>query len=162
MKQPKFRFDLFGSGVTSQPATQTPQEVPTALTTPQCEPAPSWYCVPTALANLTGLTQREATALLAQELGDVPIEGVFYPTLLKVLVSLGFGYREVSTDYRKHNYSKGQMYLIVFRGHVGIIKNCKYIDTYYRNGIELSRSPVRRVVETNFLIWKQINFAVSK
>lgn len=75
----------------------------------------STYCVPAALSALTGLNTLETTKLIQAEIGNKPIQGIFYPLALKILGQLGYKYQEWGY------LERGGLYLVGFRGHVGVV-----------------------------------------
>lgn len=113
------------------------------------------FCVPAALAALTGLHTDECEKLLKEELGDIKITGVFYPIILKILGKLGYQYKEVSRSNAK-NFSEGRQFLICMSGHVGVIEGKTYYDNGYLNGVELeSGGKHRRLrIQQIFEVWK--------
>jgi hypothetical protein len=74
------------------------------------------YCMPAALACLTGKTVDEAIELFKRELGDTPIQGVYYPVLLKILKEHGFDWQELETRNDRVKFI-GDMIVFV-HGHV--------------------------------------------
>lgn len=69
------------------------------------------FCMPAALACLTGKTVDECIDLFKKELGNIPITGVYYPILLKILGELGYSYQEL--DRRQANKFIGDMIVFV-------------------------------------------------
>jgi hypothetical protein len=82
------------------------------------------FCMPAALACLTGKTVDECIDLFKAELGDTPIQGVYYPILLKILARHGFDWQELESKYDRSNFI-GDMIVLV-PGHVMIYDSiCK-------------------------------------
>ena len=108
----------------------------------------SVYCGPAALSALTGLTTLETTNLLKSSIfGQTSISGVYYPALLKVLVELGYQYKDWGF------FEKGGLYLVVLRGHVGVWWNGKFFDNSHPLGtLEV---PSKKRIEKIFRIWKE-------
>lgn len=109
--------------------------MPTILTSPNSNP----FCVPAALAALTGLHVDECVVLLKEDIGEQPITGVFYPLILKHLGKLGYLFREV-----RHVDREGT-FLLVYRVHVGVVENSVYIDNQYPRGIAYQYHSSRRI-----------------
>lgn len=99
------------------------------------------FCVPVALAGLLSTTVDAAELLIQEELGNVPIRGVFYPIILKILRRHGFSYKETTRTTLQGTY------LFCFHGHVGIFKEGKYFDNQYPEGIQGPRLTVLQIFE---------------
>jgi hypothetical protein len=94
------------------------------------------FCMPSALACLTGKTVDECITIYQKELGNIPITGVYYPILLKILDELGYSYQEL--DRREANKFIGDMIVFV-HGHVMVYDSIvkKFYDPASPNGREL-------------------------
>lgn len=89
------------------------------------------YCVPAALSIITNIPVAGVVELIREEIGDQPIEGIFYPLALKILRNLGYTYKDTILLPKK-----GYVF-VIFKKHVGVIKDLIYYDNKYPNGISL-------------------------
>lgn len=91
------------------------------------------FCMPSALACLTGKTVDECIEIFKYELGDTPIRGVYYPILLKILKDLGYDWQELTIKQAKSFI--GDMIVFV-TGHVMIYDSIckKWYDPASPNG----------------------------
>src|ERR1700677_4917345 len=94
------------------------------------------FCMPAALACLTGKTVDEAIELFKHELGDTPITRVYYPILLKILKDHGFDWEELTIP--QANKFIGDMIVFV-PGHVMVYDSIlhKYYDPASPDGRDL-------------------------
>lgn len=83
------------------------------------------YCVPGALAAITGKHVDDCILMLRDEVGDQPVKGIYHPLILKILKKLNYTYQEVN-----HIKREG-LFLIVYRSHVGIVEESIYFDNNY-------------------------------
>lgn len=111
------------------------------------------FCCPAACSALLGIPVSQAIEELKKTLGDQQITGVYHPLILKMLKDYGYRWQEVSESHRTK--SKG-LYLIVYKGHVGVIENDLYIDNWFPNGIKTNdlRFP-KRQKQMIFKVWKE-------
>lgn len=134
-----------GVFVAALPSTQpTPISVPA-----RCllrGPHSNRFCVPAALALLLECHVDHAVALIRQEVGEQPIEGIFYPLILKILQKQGYKFVEVRQTFDTDN-----SYLICFAGHVGTWIEGRYYDNQFPNG---SDETPRRSIQRIFRVWK--------
>lgn len=93
------------------------------------------YCGPAALSAITGLSVKECCKLIENEIGDQPIEGIYYPLLLKILTDLDYNFER--TNFDKGFYRSG-VFLICFKKHFGVLDNGIYYDNHYPFGESFS------------------------
>lgn len=120
----------------------TPPATPRAL---QRGPHSNRFCVPAALALLLDCHVDHAIALIRQEVGEQPIEGIYYPLILKILQKQG--YKTLESRYTKPESS----YLLVFPGHVGVWINQRFYDNQISEG---SAEAPNRQIKRIFRVWK--------
>ena len=106
-------------------------------------PNSNTFCVPAALAALTGLHVDSCVDLIRQGIrGDTPISGVYYPFVLKIFGKLGYHYQERTGIDRtmalpqKLNVEFCKL-LLCFDGHVGVLDYGTYFDNAHPNGTTL-------------------------
>lgn len=104
------------------------------------------YCIPAALSVMTNLHVDRIVELIREEIGEQPIEGIFYPLALKILTKLGYSY----TRTRGITTTKS-VYFVLMHDHCGVISNLYYYDNQYPNGTQ--HFPKMRV-ESIFEVWK--------
>lgn len=107
------------------------------------------FCMPAALACLTGKTVDECIDLFKKELGDTPIQGVFGPILLKILKEQGFDWQELGKSEIRKFF--GDM-IVFIEGHVMIYDSIckKWYDPKSPNG--RTNMDYRRKVENIFAV----------
>lgn len=129
--------------------TLEPQLRPTPISVParylQRGPHSNRFCVPAALALLLDCHVDHAVALIREEVGEQPIEGIYYPLILKILQKQG--YKTLESRCTKPESS----YLLVFPGHVGVWIDQRFYDNQISEGS--AEAPNRRV-EKIFRVWK--------
>lgn len=107
------------------------------------------FCVPAALALITQLPLSKIENLLRDELGDVPITGLYYPIGLKILVRLGYSYKKIELirlDVNRLNPES--FYYCTQPGHCFVIHDNLWWDNQYPNGISFSTEFKKRVKVT--------------
>ncbi len=112
------------------------------------------FCGPAALSVILRRDVDDCLILIKKEVGDQPIQGLFYPCLLKILKEQGYSYKRVRT----FDYTDGNLYLIVFYHHFGVLSNLgetnqptQYFDNSHPNGTSLLP---RMKIEVTFEIKK--------
>lgn len=85
------------------------------------------FCVPAALALILDISVSESVMLIKEELGDTEITGVFHPIILKIITQQGWTYKLAPFTTKHH------IFLIVFKGHVGVYREGIYIDNQQVN-----------------------------
>lgn len=131
------------------PSGSTVQTEPTAPAASRClqrGPHSNRFCVPAALALLLDCHVDHAIALIRQEVGEQPIEAIYYPLILKILQKQGYKFLEVHQTFDTDNN-----YLICFAGHVGTWIEGRYYDNQFPNGFD--ETP-RRSIQRIFRVWK--------
>lgn len=83
------------------------------------------FCVPSALALILDIPVSESVALIKEELGDIEITGVFYPVILNIITQKGWTYKLAPFTTKHH------IFLIVFKGHVGVYREGLYYDNFF-------------------------------
>lgn len=131
-------------GTLEPPLCPAPISVPARCL--QRGPHSNRFCVPAALALLLDCHVDHAVALIRQEVGDQPIEGIYYPLILKILQKQSYKFLEVRQTFDTDN-----SYLICFAGHVGTWIEGRYYDNQFRNG---SDETPRRSIQRIFRIWR--------
>ncbi len=106
-------------------------------------PQSSHYCVPAALALITGKHVDEICAILVEKyLGDQPIEDVFIGPALDLLKECGFTVLPDCKDsfggklsgIKNISARLGQTFFVHFHGHVGVVHDGKYYDNMIPEG----------------------------
>lgn len=131
------------SGTLEPPLCPTPISVPVRCL--QRGHYSNRFCVPAALALLLDCHVDHAVALIWQEVGEQPIEEIYYPLILKILQKQG--YKTLESRYTKPESS----YLLVFPGHCGVWIDQRFYDNQIPEGS--TKAPNRRV-EKIFRVWK--------
>lgn len=104
------------------------------------------YCVPAALALLTGCHVDEICNLLTEKyLGDQPISGIYLgPPLALLRETFKFTVEQIPvtnlTNLRKVSRALGQTFFCVFHAHVGVMFDGKYYDNKFPEGTSLTPS----------------------
>lgn len=107
------------------------------------------YCVPAALSALTGLAVDTIIPLLAEELGDQPITGIFLPIAIKVLKGLSYEVKPYSwcdltvNQFGQATHKTATKYLISIRGHALVIHRGMVYDSQFEDGIIYGRYPCK-------------------
>lgn len=121
--------------------------------------SPNRFCAPFALSRLAGVPLDQSVSLLQEDLGNIDIQGVFYPQILKILKQRGFGYRRLNLkrDYRLAEYLKKLCWgkeryplLVIVPEHVGIIEHDKFYDNGNPQG---TTDPPNWKIEQIYEVW---------
>jgi hypothetical protein len=99
------------------------------------QPGDTDFCVPAALALLTGATVGEVADDLHEFLGDQPISGIYFPIALAVLKKRGFQTRKCPNPRRAGTY------FCCNKSHAFVISDSVYYDNSFPNGSKISKLP---------------------
>jgi hypothetical protein len=99
------------------------------------QPGDTTYCVPTALALITGETVGQITEDLREFLGDAPIGGVYFPLALAVFKKHGWLYHEVPQPRRQG------LYFCCNKTHAFVMADGVYYDNSFPDGSSVSTLP---------------------
>lgn len=110
------------------------------------------FCVPAAVALISGQHVDDVIKMIQEDLGDRPITGLFYPMGLKYLEKLGFKYERVNTN-NPAALDVESTYYLCLRGHAAVIHEGLYYDNANPNGVEIKIS--KHAVESLWKVWKE-------
>lgn len=120
-------------------------------------PGSNIFCVPTALALLMEIPVDEAVhSLKAVGMGDVEIQGVYYPFLIKVLEYNGYTCKRLDDRLNWRKLPFGPKFLVVVPGHVLVVENGMAYDNAYPNGCEIKKYKRQAKYIVKFEIWKEL------